>query len=253
MVFSCFLSTLAQNYIHVMRSFVRFSLALLSTFFMVFAASGQDETPDESIILSKSNVGKGYFSSGMDGNIISTSFFERPGRNNIMTTPRYTIFLHIGMTYHYNFSKGVGMFTGLHLKNIGFIDKYKAEDSTVKRRVYALGVPLAFKFGRVDHDFFFFVGAEANLAINYKEKGFVNRSDKDKFNEWFSERTPLIIPSIFMGIQGKILYTKLNFYPTNFMNPDFIDENGLKPYAGFDARLLTLSIGLNIRNRPLFD
>lgn len=196
---------------------------------------------------------KSYFSSGMEGMIFSSAMMERPGKDAHLTTLRFTTFLHLGMYWHYNFNRNSGMFTGLSLKNIGFIDKYEALDSTVKRRLYTLNLPVALKFGNMSPNKFFFVGAEASLALNYREKGFVKRNNKVKFNEWFSDRTPLIMPNIFAGYQHNNFYIKLSYYPTNFMNPDFVDDGGMRPYAGYDVNIFAVTVGLSTPQRPLFD
>lgn len=196
---------------------------------------------------------KSYISTGFEGLIFSTAILERPGRESGLSTLRFTAFFHLSYLYNYNFNSRTGMMVGLSLKNIGFIDKYDALDSTVKRRLYTLNVPLGFKFGNMGANKFVFIGAEASLALNYKEKGFVKRNDKVKFNEWFSERTPMIMPNFFVGFQNNLGYLKLSYYPTNFMNPDFTDEQGNKPYAGFNVNIIALTMGINIPTKPLFD
>lgn len=192
---------------------------------------------------------KSYLSSGYEGMIFSSSIFERPGKASHLSTLRFTMFFHVGTMYNYNFNKNTGIMTGLSIKNIGFIDKYKAQDSTVKRRIYSLNLPVALKFGNMASKQFFFIGAEGSLALNYKEKGYVRRSHKTKFNEWFSDRTPLFMPNVFLGYQRKSVYFKLSYYPMNFLNPDFVDKNNVKPYEGYKVNLFAVTIGTNVVSR----
>lgn len=231
---------------------------LLATSFCSLSAQAQKKNnqlfPGEVYLNKKYQFKKSYFSSGFEGGIFSTALFERPGRSSGASTLRFTAFFHYGYLYNYNFNHSVGIMTGLSLKNIGFIDKYPALDSTVKRRLYTLNVPFAIKLGQLQNNEFFFVGAEASLAVNYKEKGFVHRNKKQKFNEWFSDRTPLLMPNVFIGYQKNNMYFKINYYPTNFLNTDFVDpKTGLKPYTGYKVNILAFTVGLNIPTRPLHD
>lgn len=209
--------------------------------------------PGEVYLKKEKNFKKSYFSYGFEGNIFSTSIFERPGRAAAASTLRYTAFFHAGYMYNYNFSNNAGLLTGLSLKNIGFIDKYPNLDSTVKRRLYTFNLPVGIKLGNMTENKFFFAGAEASLAVNYKEKGFVKRNNKTKFNEWFSDRTPLIMPNVFVGYQQDYFYFKLSYYPTNFLNTDFVDNTGNKPYAGYNVNIIAVTIGSNLPTKPKYD
>lgn len=198
---------------------------------------------------------KRYFATENELFSFSSAMITRPGKDGKLATLRYSGFFNYGYYFHNNFNAKTGFYTGLSIRNTGFIDKYKAEDSTVKRRLYTLNLPVVFKFGNMGANQYFFVGAEACLALNYKEKGFVSRWDKDKFHKWSwnEERTPLIMPSIFVGYQKGMTYVRLFYYPTNFMNPSFKDQNGVQPYKDFDVNVFGLAIGFHVANRPLFD
>lgn len=232
------------------RKFILPSLAALT---MIFHTSVQAQ--EETGFSENLEVGykKKYWSTAMEGNILGTAMMERPGTEAKLSTLRYTAFLHLGGVYHYNFNNQVGIATGLHVRNVGFIEKYSQQDSTVKRRIYALGVPVMLKFGNFTNDKYFFVGGDANVAIHFKEKGFVKRSDKTKNSEWFSERTPIFHPSVFLGYNANVMYLKLNYYPSNFLNTDYVDNTGVKPYAGYKVNLITLTVGFNISYKPKFD
>lgn len=192
-----------------------------------------------------------YLSSGADASLFSTSVFSRPGRSNQrLTTPRYTSVLHLGVHLNYDISDSWGLFSGLGVKNIGFIDKYFGGDSTVIRRAYTLGVPLGIKWGQLNRGSYLFLGGGLDMPFHYKEKGFVKRGDKDKTREWFSERTATFLPHLFLGFRHRSgLKAKLQYYPGNFMNPDYTRYRGwqmIRPYAGFDVQLIMLSLGLDI-------
>jgi hypothetical protein len=200
---------------------------------------------------------RAYFSSGFESSILSTAMVERPGKSAALTTPRYTLFFNLGTNMHFNFSKSAGFFVGLGLKNIGFIDKYDVLDSTVISRVYALGIPVGLKFGNMKKGNFLMIGGGVDFPINYKEKGFVKRNDKTKFNEWFSQRTPAVMPYLFAGFRlNPGASVKFQYYPSNFLNPDFSTSvNGaiVKPYAGYNVNLMYVSVAFNIPYRPQTD
>lgn len=202
-------------------------------------------------------VHRAYVSTGFDAYILSTAMLEKPGVSSQLTTPRFTGFFNAGFNLNYNFSNSVGFFTGLGIKNIGFIEKYNNPDSTVKRRVYALGIPLALKFGNMMKGNYFMIGGGVDFPFNYKEKGFVKRSDKTKFNEWFSQRTPPVMPYVFAGFRIRPgIALKLQYYPGNFLNPDYeTTENGItvKPYDGYKVNLMYASLAINIPYFPHTD
>lgn len=189
-----------------------------------------------------------YYSAGaFDGAIFSTATMQRPGYENRMATLRFTLFVNIGVTFHCDFDKRWGVFTGVDIKNIGFIEKTNNNDSTVKRRTYNIGMPLGIKFGNMAHRQFLFAGGGLDMPFNFKEKGFISRDHKQKFNEWFSTRTPTFMPYIFFGLStGKGISFKLQYYLGNFLSTDYkTTVNGVStaPYAGYNVHLLLLSIG----------
>lgn len=225
-------------------------------------ATAQDETETKgtdgfSMILKEERpaptIRKAYFSTGFEGGIFSLYFNDGANSSAFRKVLRYSAFFHVSGQVHYNFNENAGIFGGLGIKNIGFIEKYRAVDSTVKRRVYALSIPIGLKFGNMTKDRFFLVGGGIDLPFNYKEKGFVKRNDKDKFNEWFSERTPRVLPYVFVGYNHNSgFYTRATYYPTNFLNTDF-EENNIKPYKDYNVNLVALTVGYNIRLRPKYN
>ena len=188
-----------------------------------------------------------YYTAGaFDAAIFSSATMQRPGYMDRMGTLRFTLFVNLGATFHYDINNSLGFFTGLDVKNVGFIEKRNG-DSTVKRRTYNLGVPLGVKFGNMNRRRYVFAGVGLDMPFNYKEKGFVSRSNKQKIDEWFSTRTPTFMPYAFVGVSVKRRLTvKLQYYMGNFLNPDYqTTQNGVTvaPYAGYDVHLILLSFG----------
>lgn len=188
-----------------------------------------------------------YVAGGGDGSILSFAHVTDEG-TRIKNVPRYSLFFNLGSTFNYDFSNNAGFFSGVNLKNIGFITK--EDDMKIKRRVYTLGVPLGLKLGNFNDDFFFYFGGQYDLAFNYKEKHFVGGKKVEKFNEWFSDRTPLLMPSLFAGIKMHNFNVKLQYYPNNFFNTDFTEtKNGetSQPYANMKANMFFVSFGYSFQ------
>ncbi len=191
-------------------------------------------------------------STDVDGALFSTAFIyhkypylttQLP--TNTVATVRFSGFLNTGVTFNFNITQTVGIYTGIDIKNLGFID-FTYADSTVKRRSYNVGVPFGVKIGNMDDKKAFgFIGGGIDKPINYKEKQYLEKSHKTaRFSEWFSKRTPEFMPYVFIGAainQGAVF--KLQYYPGNFLNPDYKTSKGLQPNYGYDVHVLMLSIG----------
>jgi len=187
------------------------------------------------------------------GNTVESSFssalFSKPGKDESLSTLRVSNVFNVALTLNHDFSNVVGIYTGIGIRNIGFTEKYKAADSTVKRRVYCLEVPAGIKIGSMYRRRYIVLGGGADFAFNYKEKGYVRRGNKDKFNEWLSDRTEIIMPFVFAGVSfNPGLVFRVQYYPQNFLKPGFTDDNGVKPYAGYNTNLLMLNIGIDIHH-----
>lgn len=192
-------------------------------------------------------VRRSYIGSGMDAAIFSMA--DVKNGNSVV---RFSYILNWGFTFNLNITRYLGIYTGIDVKNLGFIEKDNGV--TTKRRTYNIGAPVGIKIGNMAlKKPYFFAGAGVDVPINYKEKSFTVRNQKTKFNEWFSERTPQTMPYIFAGValhRGGTI--KLQYYPGNFMNPEFT-TNGTHPYAGYDVQIKMLSLGVAVpikRYRP---
>ena len=191
-----------------------------------------------------------YAGNAFDGAIFSTAIFEKPGRTRELTTLRFSL-LNIGYHFHYDFGGRFGLFTGIGIKNIGFIEK--EGDLTIKRRVYTIGVPLGIKLGNMQKGHYGFIGGGVDFPFNYREKVFVRRKDKQKFNEFFSDRTDYYMPYVFAGVSfGSATTIKVQYYQNNFLNTGYTEiDNGItrKPYSGYKANLLYITLGFDIHYR----
>ena len=166
---------------------------------------------------------------------------------------RFTSFFHAEQMLNVDLGKYVGLFTGLGLRNIGFIteDLYQNvgfsniddthadwnKETKIKRRTYSLGVPLALKVGSMKKDLFFFAGGEYEWTFHYKQKLFID-GEKYKFSEWTSDRVNAFIPSVFAGVQlPKGMRVKFKYYMDDFLNPGFtgVDFGEAVDYSEFGS------------------
>ena len=209
------------------------------------------EEPDDEVEIQPVHRHPRYFSNALDAGIFSVAAFEKPGMNRELSYLRFSFIANIGFHFNYDFDEHFGLFTGLGIKNIGFTEK--VGDATIKRRVYTIGAPIGFKIGNIARRNFLLIGGGIDVPFNYREK--VKRgSDKQKSSEFFSDKTASVMPYLFTGFSMKPGLTfKLQFYPGNFFNVDYEETTAsgaiIRPYRGYDARLLLLSIGLDIHYR----
>jgi len=167
----------------------------------------------------------------------------------INSLPRFTCFFHSGMQAHQDLGKAFGFFSGVNVRNIGFIT---VQDSLkLKRRSYSLGIPLAVKLGNIKKHYYFFGGAEYEMLFHYKEKQFIDGVKRSKQTEWFSDKVNTFIPSVLGGIQFPTgLQVMFKYYLNDFMNKDYSSMvGGVKtyPYKNFDSKIFYISVCSNIR------
>jgi hypothetical protein len=188
-----------------------------------------------------------FIGTSLDGLIFSTALIEN---NNSTTwgTLRFTAVFNLGLTFNLNLSRRFGLYSGLDVKNIGFITG-DTMGGTSKFRTYNVGIPIGIKIGdMLPRRSYIFLGGGVDAPVNYKEKHFVSRAQKTKSTEWFSDRTPAIMPYVFAGAAIYGFTLKIQYYPNNFFNPDFTSNNS-QPYATNDVHLLLFSVGTTT---PLF-
>ena len=143
---------------------------------------------------------------------------------SVSSNLRFSVFFHLGQYVHLDLNNSVGLYSGLAVRNIGFITEDDALDIGVekeKHRSYTLGLPLALKLGSFNDHFYLFGGGEYEMLFHYKYKYWIN-GDKYKTSEWFSNRTNRFVPSVFAGVQFPGgLNIKFKYYLDDFLNSDF--------------------------------
>ena len=202
----------------------------------IFGASAQD----------KSTKTYTSFASEM---IFSFATIDNQGNDqgNIM---RWAPVLNLQGMFNIDFNDYAGVFTGLAVRNVGFIyeNPLDINNAKYKYRTYNLGIPVGFKVGKLDK-FLFFGGYEIEFPFVYKEKVFINEDKEDKDVIWFSDRVEPVQHSLLAGIQfpyGPTL--KFKYYLSNFHNRDYIamvDGIETKPYD-FKSNIFYFSLAWNL-------
>jgi len=165
---------------------------------------------------------------------------------SISNTVRFSPFFNLQTIVHHDISEKFGFVTGFSIRNVGFIfDHPDSGNIYYKTRNYTLGLPIGLKVGRSEGRFIM-AGYEIEFPFAYKEKKFIN-DEKQKFDEWFSSRTPPIYHTLFFAI-GLVEGTQLKFkyYLTNWFNKDYTAADGSKPYADINANVFYISLSFQI-------
>ena len=193
-------------------------------------------------------IKEAYFSSGSEW-IFSTPILDVNGSDKGAVV-RFAPFFNVQGMLNYDLSSSFGLFTGLSMRNQGFIYKVPNDslDVRIKFRTYNLGIPVGFKVGTMNNTLVY-LGYEFELPFNYKEKRFENEK-KEKFDVWFSKRSAPFYQSVFIGFQGPGSSTlTIRYYLTNFHNKDYmetVDGVQTKPYEGLNANVLAVSLGFGL-------
>ena len=169
---------------------------------------------------------------------------------------RFTLFYHTATYLNHDLSNNFGLFYGIALRNVGFITGDETIGietySTVKRRSYSLGVPLGFKVGSISDNTFLFMGAEYEWLFHYKEKRFVNDEKVYKEGDWFSRQTNTFVPSLFAGVTFPKGYSiTFKYYLDNFMNTNYRDAQGTRPYSGMNSQLFYISLSKVFKHQKI--
>ncbi|MFC2098740.1 hypothetical protein ACFLSP_03235 [Bacteroidota bacterium] len=147
---------------------------------------------------------------------------------NITEKLRYTIVLNAGQYWHMDLSNSIGLYSGLAIRNVGFIYDTDIPTKTI-RRSYNLGVPLALKLGVFDKHLYIFGGGEYELLFHYKGKRWDSNErsgTKHKDTEWFSGKTKRFVPSVFGGIQFPGGFNiKYKYYLDHFLNTSYVGND----------------------------
>jgi hypothetical protein len=170
---------------------------------------------------------------------------------------RWAPVINLQSTLNRDFSQNVGVFTGLAMRNVGYImDDYTSQDINdngavfkKKFRSYNVGVPFGIKIGNLDN-MFIYGGYEIELPFLYKEKTFINDTKENKINEWFSNRQEMFQQSFFAGIQFPYgMNLKFKYYISEFHNQGYKTSNGVTPYAGLKSNVFYFSLSYFMFNK----
>jgi hypothetical protein len=197
---------------------------------------------------------KAYISTGgemifsfanVEYNVEGTSYTS----GNIM---RWAPVLNQQVMFNFDPAKAFGIFTGLGVRNVGFILSRATTDIKYKYRTYNLGLPVGFKIGSMK-GFFVYAGYEIEYAFNYKEKMFVNNDKESVDVYWFTERVEQFPQSVLVGINFPYGFNlKFKYYLTNFHNEEFatmVDGVEVKPYEGLKSNVFYVSLNFGLFNR----
>lgn len=171
--------------------------------------------------------------------------------------PRFSYWFNFQEAYNFDFGGTFGLFAGFSVRNVGFIVNYNDSMQTKKKyRTYNLGIPLGFKIGNLaaDDKFYFFAGGEIEFPLHFKEKTFYNDKKQFKYGEWISERTNLLQPSVFLGVNFPSQWSiKLKYYFMDYMNAGYdyyVGTLPTHPYANFlKTNIICISFGKTIQHK----
>lgn len=138
-------------------------------------------------------------------------------------------------------SEHFGIFTGLAIRNVGFIYDVPGTSTRMKYRTYNLGIPIGIKIGNLS-DKFLFAGYELEIPVNFKEKEFIDEN-KTKNSVWFSSQVNTFNHTLMAGVQlpyGATL--KFKYYLTNFFNKNYTRSDGTKPYENSNYNIFYFSL-----------
>lgn len=210
-------------------------LAIIFVLFLTLQAVAQEDV-------------KTYWS-GSAEMIFSWATIDNQGNSsgNIM---RWAPVINLQGMLNHDFNNTIGLFTGLAVRNVGFIyeDPFDINKTKFKYRTYNIGIPFGFKVGKLDKALFF-AGYEIEIPFVYKEKQFVNDAKDSKDVIWFSDRVEIFQQAVMVGVQlpyGATL--KFKYYLSNFHNRDYIaliDGVETKPYD-FESNVFYFSIAWNV-------
>jgi hypothetical protein len=146
---------------------------------------------------------------------------------------RFTPFFNYQQQIHFDFSKSVGMYTGLGVHNVGLIT-HTDEGYKIKDCSYSAGIPVMFKFGKLENGISVNVGGEAELMFAWKRKVFVD--EKTKYFDWFSDNVNLFNPSAVLEIKFlKGQYIRFKYYIDDFL----AGHDLVIPIPGTTGRLIS--------------
>jgi hypothetical protein len=167
---------------------------------------------------------------------------------------RFAPVINIQSFFNVDFNEHFGLFTGLAVRNVGYIygnytltTTNAASVTTTKTlekrfRSYNIGIPIGFKLGNLNKAFIY-AGYELEIPFLYKEKTYDGGDKTDKITGWFSNRQQSFYNSVLVGVQFPYgLNVKFKYYLTEFHNEGFTAADGSKPYAGLKSNVFTIAL-----------
>lgn len=186
---------------------------------------------------------QGWYSTTGSETIFSLPMFTDSGQGGGVL--RFAPVFNVQFMMNNDFSQSAGVYTGLALRNVGFI----ADDPSIanrrrKFRTYNLGIPLGLKLGKMN-GMLVYVGADFEYAFNYKEKVFESGSKTGKSVTWFGNQHRQFITAGHVGFQfDKGFNLKFKYYLQGFFNPDH--PNYASEYERFQSNVFYISLNSNL-------
>jgi hypothetical protein len=172
---------------------------------------------------------------------------------NIM---RWAPVLNIQGMLNHNLNNNIGLFTGLAVRNVGYISNNyvdrEGDDVRKKFRTYNLAIPVGIKVGNLKK-LFLYAGYEFELPFHYKEKTFKDDKKTIEAAAFFSDRVEQFQHALIVGIQFKYgTGLKFKYYFSEFHNQDYAVSDGYKPYEGLQANVFYFSLNFGIFRNTKF-
>ncbi len=196
------------------------------------------------LIVVSANAQSGWYTTSGSETIFSWNNPIHSVRDN--TVIRFAPVFNFQSMLNKDISNSFGIYTGVNLRNVGFITDDPADANTRRKfRTYNIGIPLGFKIGKMGKAFLY-AGGNIEYAFNFKEKKFVNGDKVEKNVFWFTDRVRTIQPAVHAGIQFyKGANIKFQYYPSSFFNPDRTDVYDTL-YKRFDSNVFFVSLNANL-------
>lgn len=193
---------------------------------------------------STTNPSKAYVTTG--GELIFSFANIKQNGASESSTLRFSPVVNFQVMLNKDVNKNFGLFTGLALRNVGYImgDYKDTSNLTFKKkfRSYNIGIPVGIKVGNLDKTFFY-AGYEVEFAIAYKEKTFEDGDKIDKITGWFSNRQEIFQHGFLAGVQFPYgANIKFKYYLSEFNNRDYTNSAGEKPYGALKSNIYYFSL-----------
>jgi hypothetical protein len=179
--------------------------------------------------------------------IFSFANVERPSAvsasaQTLSTRLRWAPVFNYTIQPHFNLSNSFGVFTGLEIKNTGFIIE-QGGDTVTKHRTYNLGIPVFLKLGNLADGIYIFAGAGYDYQFDYKEKIFVGDSRTKRKP---SNAVNQFVPYLSGGFAYQNYFISVTYQLDDYFKEGYAFEslNGSKSAAYTKSQLLMFNFGV---------